>query len=82
MAPHLDMNPTHFHVDPGSVQDLCRIIMDAPITADRQKDLWNVKLPRTANFNPDVVDQFSSMRSVLETDKATTKRSFLSEAII
>ncbi|CZR59007.1 probable arylsulfatase [Phialocephala subalpina] len=53
VAPHSDVNASTF-VNPGTGEDLKGIIMQAPIPADRHKHLFpDVKIPRTANFNPD-----------------------------
>ncbi|KAE8450080.1 hypothetical protein EG329_006861 [Mollisiaceae sp. DMI_Dod_QoI] len=53
VAPHSDVNASTF-VDPGAGDELERITMTAPIPADRHKHLFpDVKVPRTANFNPD-----------------------------
>lgn len=55
VAPHSDVNASTF-VTPGNGEDLKKIIMNAPIPADRHKHLFpDAKVPRNANFNPDKV---------------------------
>lgn len=81
VAPHSDVNASTFHDAPGNGEGLDRIVMNAPIPADRHKDLFpDVKVPRTANFNPDKVVLFSSTRRGPDTDEYIAKWSFLGEA--
>lgn len=52
VAPHSDVKP--FVFTPGKGDDLTQVHMTAPIPAERHKHLFpDVKVPRTANFNPD-----------------------------
>lgn len=78
VAPHSNVDP-HTFDEPDPDEPLRKVVMTAPIPAERHKHLFpGAKVPRKANFNPEkVFSHFDKQKFVL---MVTARRSVMDQA--